>query len=136
MTHRSRRPAAEAGITIERSRTRVVVRVAQAVIANSTRALVMRATGALPVHYIPREDVDMTQLLPTPLATYCPYKGDAAYWTIRTPERTVENAAWSYEAPYPDVAPIAGHLAFYADRVHLIEEEPGGAAAPDQPRTT
>jgi uncharacterized protein (DUF427 family) len=60
--------------------------------------------------------------------THCPYKGDAVYWSIRSGPRTVENAVWSYEAPYDDVAPIKGFLAFYPDRVDAIEERP-----PDHP---
>jgi uncharacterized protein (DUF427 family) len=118
------RAAAEAGITIAPGDRRVVVRVDGLVIADSTRALVMRAPGTADVPYIPRADVDMTRLLPTTHTTHCPYKGAASYWSIRTDARVVEHAVWSYEAPYPDVAPIAGHLAFYADRVDAIEEWP------------
>jgi uncharacterized protein (DUF427 family) len=66
----------------------------------------------------------MTRLVRTSHATHCPFKGDAAYWSIRTGARVAENAVWSYEAPYPDVQPIAGHLAFYPDRVDAIEERP------------
>jgi uncharacterized protein (DUF427 family) len=119
-----RRAAAEAGITIEPSPHRVVVRVDDHVIADSTRALVMRAPGSPDTLYIPRADVEMARLIRTSHATHCPFKGDASYWSIRTGEGLVENAAWSYESPYPDVAPIAGHLAFYADRVDAIEERP------------
>jgi uncharacterized protein (DUF427 family) len=66
----------------------------------------------------------MTRLVRTDLVTHCPYKGDASYWSIRSGARTVENAVWSYEMPYDDMAPIAGYLAFYADRVDAIEERP------------
>jgi uncharacterized protein (DUF427 family) len=71
----------------------------------------------------------MTRLVRTDLVTHCPCKGDASYWSIRSRSRTVENAVWSYETPYDDMAPIAGYLAFYADRVDAIEEWP-----PDSPR--
>jgi uncharacterized protein (DUF427 family) len=117
----AQRAAAEAGITIEPIPGRVVVRVDGLVIADSTRALVMRAPGSADTHYIPRADVDMTRLVRTAHATHCPYKGDAAYWNIRTDTRVVDNAVWSYETPYPDVAPIGHHLAFYASRVDAIE---------------
>jgi uncharacterized protein (DUF427 family) len=120
----TRRAAAEAGITIEPNPKRVVVRMDGHVIADSTRALVMRAPGAPDTQYIPRDDVDMARLIRTTHATHCPFKGDASYWSIRTGAGLAENAVWSYEAPYPDVAPIAGHLAFYADRVDAIEERP------------
>jgi uncharacterized protein (DUF427 family) len=120
----ARRAAAEAGITIEPNPHRVLVRVDGQVIADSVHALVMRAPGSPDTQYIPRADVDMTRLVRTSHATHCPFKGDAAYWSIRTGARVAENAVWSYEAPYPDVQPIAGHLAFYPDRVDAIEERP------------
>jgi uncharacterized protein (DUF427 family) len=119
----ARRPAA-AGITIAPSPNRVIVRLDGRVIADTTRALVMRAPGTPDQPYLPREDVDMTRLVRTDLVTHCPYKGDASYWSIRSGARTVENAVWSYETPYDDMAPIAGYLAFYADRVDAIEERP------------
>jgi uncharacterized protein (DUF427 family) len=118
------RAAAEAGITIEPNGNRVVVRLDGLVIADSTRALVMRAPGSPDTQYIPRADVDMTRLSRTTHATHCPFKGDAAYWSIRTGTRVVDNAVWSYESPYPDVESISGHLAFYPDRVDAIEEQP------------
>jgi len=125
----SQRPAAEAGITIEPNPSRVVVRVDGVVVADSTRALVMRAPGSPDTLYIPREDADMARLVRTAHATHCPYKGAAAYYSIRTDGRVVDNAVWTYESPYPDVAPIAGHLAFYPERVDAIEERPAGPAA-------
>ncbi len=124
----ARTPVANPSITIAPNPNRVVVRLGGAIIADSTRALVMRAPGSPDVQYIPREDVDMVLLTRTTHATYCPYKGDAAYWSIRSGPRTVENAVWGYESPYEQVAPIKGHLAFYADRVDAIEELPAGVA--------
>ena len=123
------RSAAAAGITIAPDPNRVIVRLGGAVIADTTRALVMRAPGTPDQPYIPRDDVDMSRLVRTDLVTHCPYKGDAAYWSIRSGPRTVENAVWSYEAPYDEMAPIKGYLAFYGDRVDAIEERP-----PDPPR--
>jgi uncharacterized protein (DUF427 family) len=124
----ARRPAADAGITIAPNPNRVIVRLGGAVIADTIRALVMRAPGTPDQPYIPREDVDMTRLVRTDLVTHCPYKGDASYWSIQSGPRLVENAVWSYETPYDDVAPITGYLAFYPDRVDAIEERP-----PDRP---
>ena len=120
----ARRLAADAGITLAANPNRVVVRVGGEVVADTTRALVMRAPGTPDQQYIPREDVDMMRLVRTQLVTHCPYKGDASYWSIRSGPRTVENAVWSYEAPYDDMTPITGYLAFYADRVDAIEERP------------
>ena len=116
----ARRPAADAGITIAANPNRVVVRVGGEVVADTTRALVMRAPGAADQQYIPREDVDMTRLVRTQLVTHCPYKGDASYWSIRSGPRTVENAVWSYETPYDEMAAIKDLLAFYPDKVDSI----------------
>jgi uncharacterized protein (DUF427 family) len=58
-------------------------------------------------------------------ATYCPYKGDASYFTLKVDGRVSENAAWSYEAPYPAVGEIKEHLAFYPRRVDGVEEGEG-----------
>jgi uncharacterized protein (DUF427 family) len=74
------------------------------------------------VQYIPREDADMTLLARTAHKTHCPYKGDASYFSLQIGGKTVENAVWSYEAPYPAMHEIAGHLAFYPNRVDAIEE--------------
>jgi uncharacterized protein (DUF427 family) len=116
--------AVDPEITIAPSPRRVVVRLGGRVIADSTRALVMRARDTAPVLYIPREDVTMDALTRTSHRTHCPYKGDASYWTVRGGDRVSENAAWSYETPYPEMGPIEGHLAFYPDRVDAIEELP------------
>ena len=118
------RAAAEAGITIAANPNRVEVRVDGLVIADSTRALVLRAPGTPDVQYVPRADVDMSRLIRSERATHCPYKGHASYWSIQTGRRVVNDAVWSYEVPYPDMAAIAGHLAFYPDRVDAIEERP------------
>jgi uncharacterized protein (DUF427 family) len=121
--------SADPGITIAPNPNRVIVRLGGGILADTTRALVMRAPGTPDQQYIPREDVDMTRLVRTELVTHCPYKGDAAYWSIRSERGMVENAVWSYEAPYERMAPITGYLAFYAERVDAIEE-----LAPDRPR--
>lgn len=120
----ARTQVANPSITIVPNPNRVVVRLGGDIIADSTRALAMRYPGTPDVQYIPREDVDMAKLTRTTHATYCQYKGDASYWSIRSGPRTAENAVWSYETPYEQVAPIKGHLAFYADRVDAIEELP------------
>jgi uncharacterized protein (DUF427 family) len=64
----------------------------------------------------------MARLARTQHATHCPYKGDAAYYTLVANGRTSENAVWTYEAPYPAVAEIKDRLAFYPSRVDRIEE--------------
>jgi uncharacterized protein (DUF427 family) len=117
-------PSAEHPITIEPNPNRVRVLFDGRVVADTTRALAMRETILPAVQYIPREDVDMSLLERTAHKTHCPYKSDAAYYTIRTAGRAAENAAWTYEDAYPAVAAIKGYLAFYPDRVDRIEELP------------
>lgn len=108
-------------ITIAPAPGRVKVMLAGRVVADSTRALALKEGSMAPVIYVPREDADMSLLTRTDRSTHCPFKGDASYYTIKAGEKTAENAIWTYEAPKADVARIAGHLAFYPDRVDSIE---------------
>jgi uncharacterized protein (DUF427 family) len=114
-------PGPDHPITIGPASGRVTVRAGGAVIASSDRALALREANYPPVLYIPREDVAMDRLRRTDQYTHCPYKGDCAYFSVAAAGPQGENAAWSYESPYPAVAAIAGHLAFYPDRVDAIE---------------
>ena len=84
----------------------------------------MREAAYPPVQYIPRQDVDMSLLERTSHATYCPYKGDCAYYSIPLGGERSVNAVWSYEAPFAAVAAIKDHVAFYPSRVDAIEERP------------
>jgi len=86
----------------------------------------LREAAYPPVHYIPRRDVDMALLARTAHATYCPYKGECAYYSISLGGERSTNAVWTYEAPFAAVAAIKDHLAFYADRVDAIEERSAG----------
>jgi uncharacterized protein (DUF427 family) len=115
-------PGPDHPITIAPSTSRVVVTVAGRVVADSREALTLREADYPPVHYIPRSDVDMSLLERTDHATYCPYKGDCAYYSIPVGGTRSTNAIWTYEAPYSAVAEIKDHLAFYPDRVDAIEE--------------
>lgn len=117
-------PNADHPITIEPNTSRVRVTIAGRVVADTCHALTLRESGYPVVQYIPRSDVDMSLLARTDNESYCPYKGDAAYYSITIGgERTV-NAVWSYEAPFDAVAAIKDYLAFYSDRVDAIEELP------------
>jgi len=86
-------------------------------IADSTRMTLMRETRHLPVYYFPMADVRMDLMARTGHGTHCPFKGEASYWTLRVGERVEANAVWSYEDPFPEVAGLKDHIAFYADRV-------------------
>ena len=114
-------PGPDHPITIAPSTDHVRVTLNGRTVADTKRALILQEAAYKPVYYIPREDADMALLLRTDHSTMCPYKGDAAYYTIKAGDRVAANAIWSYEEPYPAVAAIADHLAFYPDRVDAIE---------------
>ena len=116
-------PGPDHPISIERSPARVVVSVAGHVIADTRNALTLREADYPPVQYIPREDVDLSRLERTDHATYCPYKGDCNYYSVPSGGKKSVNAVWTYENPYPAVAQIKGHVAFYPDRVDEIAEQ-------------
>lgn len=115
-------PGPDHPITIEPNRKRVQVVFNGHVVADTVRALTLREASLAAVQYIPRADADMAVFARTARATYCPYKGDAAYYSLNVDGRTGENAVWTYEAPYPAVLDIKDHLAFYPSRVDRIEE--------------
>jgi uncharacterized protein (DUF427 family) len=115
-------PGPDHPITITPNASRVVVTAGGRVIADSRAALTLQEAAYPPVLYIPRADVDMAALERTDHATYCPYKGDCAYYGIPAGGERAANAVWTYEAPYDAVAAIRDHLAFYPDRVDSIEQ--------------
>ncbi len=117
-------PGPDHPITIERSAARITVSLGGRVLADSKDALVLREAAYPPVLYIPRKDVEMALLERTDHASYCPYKGDAAYYSIPSGGERSANAVWTYEAPYESVAAIKDNLAFYPDRVDAIEQLP------------
>jgi uncharacterized protein (DUF427 family) len=115
-------PGPDHPITVARNPKRVVVTLAGRVIADTRDALTLKEASYPAVQYIPRKDVDMTLLERTDHATYCPYKGDAGYFSIPVGGDRSVNAIWTYEAPYDAVRVIKDHVAFYPDRVDAIEE--------------
>jgi len=118
-------PGPDHPISIDRNPNRVLISVAGRVIVDTREALTLREASYPAVQYIPRKDVDMTLLERTNHATYCPYKGDCAYFSIPSGGERSTNAVWTYEEPYAAVRRIKDHLAFYPDRVDAIEERPG-----------
>ncbi|MBM9594617.1 DUF427 domain-containing protein [Roseitranquillus sediminis] len=104
-------------IEISKAKGTWVVRGGGAVLGESDRALELREEGYEPVIYFPREDVAMAMLEPSETASTCPHKGEASYYSLQTKSMLVEDVAWSYEAPKSGAEEIAGHLAFYPDKV-------------------
>lgn len=115
-------PGPDHPISIKANPLRVVVSIGGRSVADTREALTLREAGYAAVQYIPRKDVDMSLLQRTAHATYCPYKGDCAYYSIALGGERSVNAVWTYEAPYAAVAKIRDHVAFYPDRVDSIEE--------------
>jgi len=115
-------PDAKHPITVQPSLARIVVKAAGRVVADTRSALTLREATYPPVHYIPRQDVDMSQLQRTDHRTYCPYKGDCSYYSITASGERGANAVWTYENPHDAVASIRGHVAFYPDRVDSITD--------------
>ncbi|KVE32537.1 DUF427 domain-containing protein [Burkholderia sp. TSV86] len=113
-------PGPDHPITIEATGARVVVTVNGSPLADTRNALTLREAAYPPVQYIPRDDVDMTRLERSAHASYCPYKGSASYYSVDDGDGRRVDAVWSYELPHDAVKQIAGHLAFYPDRVDSI----------------
>ena len=113
-------PTEQHPITVEPTGRHVTVRVNGEVVAETDGALTLQESSYPAVQYIPLIDVNRKLLRPTATATYCPYKGEASYYSVVTAAGdTVDDAIWTYEEPYEAVATIAGHVAFYPDKADI-----------------
>lgn len=106
-------------ITVLPAGVRVVVEVDDLVIADTTGALTLQEADHPVVLYVPLADVDPALLTPSDTVTFCPYKGEAEHFGLRGPDGPIPDAAWTYREPYEQVAAIAGHVAFYPDKVQV-----------------
>jgi uncharacterized protein (DUF427 family) len=112
-------PGPDHPITVTPTDGHVVARAGDQVIAESDRALTLQEANYPPIQYVPLADVDQSVLRATEHQTYCPYKGDASYYTVNTPYGDLDNAIWTYRQPYDAVDEIADHVAFYPDRIEV-----------------
>jgi uncharacterized protein (DUF427 family) len=114
-------------IDFRRSSRHLLVRSGDQVIADTTAPLVLYESGFAPRWYVPRGDVGADALTTDELQTFCPYKGIASYYDIGD----ARQAAWSYRAPFDDMAAIGDLVSFEPDRVEVtldgerLEQEPG-----------
>jgi uncharacterized protein (DUF427 family) len=109
-------------ITVGTTGKHVTVRVNGEVVADTQDSLTLQESTYPAVQYIPLSDV-VAELRPSDTETYCPYKGEASYYHLVTAAGdTVDDAIWTYEKPYPAVAQIAGHVAFYPDKADITVE--------------
>jgi len=115
-------PGPDHPITISPNPKRVTVTVGGKVVADSSSALTLHEASYPAAFYIPRKDVEIALLSRTEHATYCPYKGDCAYYSVAVGGDRSVNAVWTYEAPFDAVAAIRDYLAFYPERVDSIVE--------------
>ena len=119
MTREPKIPGPDHPITVEPTSARVVVRVGGRILADTDQALTLREAGYPAVQYLPLAEIDQDAIRHTETHTYCPYKGEASYYTIATADGELTDAIWTYAEPYDAVADIAGHAAFYPDRVEI-----------------
>jgi len=110
-------------ITITPTTGRVVVTAGGKVVADSRNALTLQESTYPPVQYVPLADVDQDLLERSATESYCPFKGDAGYYSIPAGGDQAVDAVWEYANPHPAVAAITGHVAFWPGRVDAIEVE-------------
>ena len=117
-------PGPDHPISIETNPSRVVVTVGGQTIADTREALTLREANYPAVQYIPRQDVNMAALMRSEHTTYCPYKGNASYYSIPAGGDRSLNAVWTYETPFEAMAQIKNYVAFYPDRVEELASAP------------
>jgi uncharacterized protein (DUF427 family) len=89
-------------------------------VAESSNPTLLFETG-LPVrYYLPKTHVRLDLLTHTDSESHCPYKGQAEYWSVRTGDALHEDVAWSYPTPLPESLGVAGHIAFYDEKVDVF----------------
>lgn len=108
-------------ITIEPNPKRIQVKFNGQVVVDTTRALTLREGNQPPVQYLPRADANLSHFVRTETTTTCPFKGEASYYSLDVDGQMAPDAVWTYETPNPEVTAIKDHLAFYPNRVELIE---------------
>jgi uncharacterized protein (DUF427 family) len=113
-------PDATHPITVTPTGRHVVVRLHGQIVAETDDALTLQESTYPAAQYVPIGDVDPSLLKRSDTTTYCPYKGEANYYHVSGADGTVDDAIWTYEKPYPAVAAIAGHVAFYADKAEVV----------------
>ena len=97
----------------------VVVSIDDVVLAESNKPTMLFETGAPTRHYLPMTDVNMDLLAPSTTRSSCPYKGDAAYWSVSINDRVERDIAWSYRTPMPEATPLAGLVCFYDEKLDV-----------------
>lgn len=117
---------------LEEFSVRIQIKFADAIIADTQRAMRVLETSHPPVYYIPQADIEMQHLTSIAGASFCEWKGEASYWSVNVAGKSAERAAWSYAAPIPPFFPIKDYLAFYAEKMdectvdgEVVRPQPG-----------
>ena len=113
-------------VDTRRSSRSLRIEVDGTLVAETTRPTLVFETNLPTRFYFPREDVKV-DLERSPHRTYCPYKGEASYWSFEAGGRTIDNLLWTYEDPLEDVAALRGLLALFDEVVDVTldgEERP------------
>ena len=110
-------------ITVEPFDGIVTVVFADAMLASTDKALILREANYPPVFYIPFEDIYFEFLKRSDSSTHCPFKGNASYWSASAAGEAANDVMWAYERPYDEMTGIKDHGAFYPDKVR-IEAKP------------
>ncbi len=114
-------PGPDHPIIVTPTEGHVVVKLNGQTVADSRHALTLKEASYPPVQYIPLSDVDPELLASSDHKTWCPYKGEASYYSLPIGGERSVDAIWSYRDPHEAVEAIRGHVAFYPDRVDSIE---------------
>jgi uncharacterized protein (DUF427 family) len=117
-------PGPDHPITVTPSSDHIVVSVGGRVVADTTRALILQEADYPAVRYLPIDDLDRSLLERTETTTYCPFKGEASYYSIPVGGDRSVDAIWVYEQPHPAMVQIKDHVAFYPDRIDSFEVTP------------
>lgn len=118
-------------VDVVESSRHVEIRIDDTAVADSRRPMMLFETGLPTRYYLPKMDVRLELLERSESHTGCPYKGTADYFSVRTGKRLVEDIAWCYEAPIPEMPKIAGRLCFYDERVDVVID----GSLQERPRT-
>jgi uncharacterized protein (DUF427 family) len=83
--------------------------------------VILFETGLPPRYYLNRTEIDFEHLVASDTVTACPYKGrTSGYWSIRLGEQIHADLAWAYDFPTTALAPIAGLVAFYNEKLDIL----------------